>query len=159
MANKRTTVTGRSKPKPAIKKAAELKPGPIKLPQAARTDQSAAMNVTSYSVRVYPGQYGLPPADGNYAGTDLGYMILMGPVSVQPSSITVKQFFIHFVPDGLKIPKGGYSAAEQAIEVVMNWSQFGPLLKLLKTADSVQAYWSSAGGISWADVEGQFTRK
>jgi hypothetical protein len=120
---------------------------------------NTALEVTVYSVREYPGQLGIPPQDGNYAGTDLAYIILEGQATTIPSSIQVNAFFIHFVPDGLQFPKAGYSPNEKAIEMVMNWSQFHPLLKILQTADSVQALYASSGGVSWADVEGQFTRK
>ena len=140
----------------------DLMPGPHKRlkPHAkGRTDMNVALEVTSYSVREYPGQLGIPPANGNYAGTDLAYMILEGQVTTVPSNIQVKAFFIHFVPDGLQFPKSGYSPNEKAVEMVMNWSQFHPLLTILRTADSVQALFSSSGGVTWADVEGQFTRK
>ena len=121
-------------------------------------DISIVLNVISYSVRVYPGRSSVAPQSSNYAGTDLGYMILMGTAATTPPNLQVSSFFVHFVPDGLTFPVGGYAPREQAVEIAMNWSQFHPLLNLLKTATSVQAIFSLSGGLAWADVEGQFTR-
>jgi len=158
MANKRKAPIEYIKPSQAPLDTSNVQPRKKKAPQAGRTDISVALSVTKYSVRVYPGQYGLPPADGDYAGTDLAFVILEGTWTTDPPDLPVSAFFIHFVPDGLQFPNGGYSAPEQVVEVVMNWSQFEPLLTLLKTADSVQALYASSGGVGWADVEGQFTR-
>lgn len=108
------------------------------------------LNVTNYSVRIYPGQSSNPPVD--YAGKDLGYMILNGEST--PAGLG---FWIHFFPDGTNLPTPSYDEAEHSVQLSMNWCQFSSVMTLLSTSPSVQAiYTEDQNGVPWADVEGQF---
>jgi hypothetical protein len=106
------------------------------------------LEVKAYSVRVYPSRSSVPPS--NYAGTDLGYIILLGDGT---------KFVIHFIPDGANLPPPAYNVSEGFVELCMNWCQFQGLLTVLEKADSVQGIFFVDENGPWADVEGQYVRR
>lgn len=112
-------------------------------------DVPIVLEVKSYSVRSYPNQPNI--AQDSPDGADIGYMILWD--GLNPPKM---QFQIHFVPDGTPLDDTTYDASVPRVEMWMNWSQYGPLLRLLTTASSVQATYNPQIDPPWADVEGQY---
>jgi len=117
-------------------------------PETPERTANYNLDVKTYSVRVYPNRSSLPPA--NYAGSDLGYVILDGDGT---------KFVVHFLPDGANPPPPAYNAGQGFVELCMNWCQFQGILTLLAGADSVQGIFFIDENGPWADVEGQYTRK
>ena len=105
------------------------------------------LQVRNYSIRVYPGHSS--NATGDISGKALGYIILAGQGT---------QFNLQFLPDGSTLPRPVMNSQDNTVDLCMNWCQFEGVVKLLKEADSVQAYYSEDAEGSWADVEGQYVR-
>lgn len=118
-------------------------------PKKRKLPINIVLNVRNYSVRIYPGQLSSPP--DNYAGKDLGYIILSGDST--PAGLS---YWIHFLPDGTNLPPANFDELEHSVQMSMNWCQFGNVMTLLATADSVHGIYNETNGVPWADVEGQF---
>ena len=99
---------------------------------SSQDDIPPVLQIRSYSVRSYPHRPNIAQDDPDDA--DVGYMILWD--GLNPPKI---QYQIHFVPDGTPLDEATYDATVPRVEMWMTWSQYAPLLRLLKTSRRAQA--------------------
>ena len=113
------------------------------------TPAKISISVTNYSVVMYSGR---SDQAGNYAGADLGYVILRGA-----GGVPGLEFHVHFVPDGISLASASYDGATKVVEMYMNWSQFVPLQSLLRSGTGVTASFDNTVGPTYEAIEGSFS--
>jgi hypothetical protein len=134
-------------------------PSPLRAAKSDGTVSSAPnqilITVKKWGWNVYAGRSSAPSA--NPAGTELGIFTLHG--KNHDANQGEVQFVVRVFPNGTRLPKAEFIAAQKKVQMAINESQAMALQTLLRDSAAVHALYRVDGGVVHADVHGEFEKK